>query len=66
MQDQSVSLSIRSPVTDGIERRFGVRRFGETPLYLSAGIAGATIRDEWIAGMAPHLIFGVPATLVLS
>ena len=38
-----------SPV-DRIERRFGVRRFGETPLYLSAGIAAATIRDEWIAG----------------
>ena len=53
-----------SPV-DLIERRFGVRRLGETPLYLSAGIAGSTIRDEWIASMAPHLIFGIPATLVL-
>jgi two-component system, NtrC family, sensor kinase len=41
-----------SPV-DLIERRFGVRRLGETPLYLSAGIAGSTIRDEWIASMAP-------------
>jgi signal transduction histidine kinase/CheY-like chemotaxis protein len=53
-----------SPV-DRIERRFGVRRFGETPLYLSAGIASSTILDEWIAGMAPHLIFGIPATLFL-
>ena len=53
-----------SPV-DGIERRFGVRRFGNTPLYLSAGIATSAIREEWITGMAAHLIFGIPATLIL-
>jgi two-component system, NtrC family, sensor kinase len=53
-----------SPV-DLIARRFAVRRFGETPLYLSAGIASSAIRGEWIAGMAPHLIFGIPATLIL-
>ncbi len=53
-----------SPV-DHIERRFGVRRFGNTPLYLSAGIASSTIRDEWLRGMSAHLIFGVPATLIL-
>ena len=35
------------------------------PLYLSAGIETAAIRAEWIGGMAPHLIFGVPATLIL-
>src|SRR5262245_2934959 len=34
-----------SPI-DNIERRFYVRRFGETPLYLSAGIATATIREQ--------------------
>jgi two-component system, NtrC family, sensor kinase len=53
-----------SPI-DNIERRFYVRRFGETPLYLSAGIATATIREQWVSIMATHLIFGVPATLVL-
>jgi signal transduction histidine kinase/CheY-like chemotaxis protein len=53
-----------SPV-DNIERRFGVRRIGTTPLYLSAGIATSAIRAEWIGAMAPHLIFGVPATLIL-
>jgi two-component system NtrC family sensor kinase len=53
-----------SPV-DQIERRFGVRRFGKTSLYLSAGIASATFRSEWIAGMGAHLIFGIPATLIL-
>ena len=53
-----------SPV-DHIERNFAVRRLGQTPLYLSAGIAVSTIRSEWINGMARHLIFGIPATLVM-
>jgi two-component system, NtrC family, sensor kinase len=53
-----------SPV-DGVERRFATRRFEDTPLYLSAGIATSAIREEWIGGMTPHLIFGVPATLLL-
>jgi two-component system NtrC family sensor kinase len=53
-----------SPV-DRIERRFAVRRFGGTPLYLSAGIASATIRDEWFAAMGAHLIYGIPVTLIL-
>jgi signal transduction histidine kinase len=53
-----------SPI-DGIERRFAVRRFGETPLYLTAGIASATIRHEWITAMSSHLIFGVPVTFLL-
>src|ERR1700760_3337985 len=44
-----------SPI-DGIERRFAVRRFGETPVYLTAGIATATIRQEWINAMSGHLI----------
>ena len=53
-----------SPV-DGVQRRFATRRLDDTPLYLSAGIATSAIRDEWIGGIAPHLIFGIPATLLL-
>jgi signal transduction histidine kinase/CheY-like chemotaxis protein len=53
-----------SPI-DGIERRFAVQRFGETPLYLTAGIATATIRHEWLTAMSAHLIFGVPVTVLL-
>jgi two-component system, NtrC family, sensor kinase len=53
-----------SPV-DHIERRFGVRRLGKTALYLSAGVSTTAIRKEWIGEMAPHLIFGIPATLIL-
>ena len=53
-----------SPI-DGVTRRFAARRLGDTPLYLSAGIATAAIRQEWVAQMAPHLVFGLPATLLL-
>ena len=50
---------------DGIRRRFGVHRLPGYPLYLSAGIETAAIYRDWIEGMAPHLIFGIPATLFL-
>jgi two-component system, NtrC family, sensor kinase len=50
---------------DGVERRFAVRRFAETPLYLSAGVTTAAIREEWIGDMAEHLIYGIPVTLLL-
>jgi two-component system, NtrC family, sensor kinase len=53
-----------SPI-DGIERRFAVQRFEKTPLFFTAGISSSAVRSEWIAGMAPHLIFGIPATLVM-
>jgi signal transduction histidine kinase len=53
-----------SPV-DGIDRRYAIRRLGTLPLYLTAGIENAALRSEWLATMAPHLLFGVPATLFL-
>jgi two-component system, NtrC family, sensor kinase len=58
------SYTSLSPI-DGIERRFAVQRFGNTALFFTAGISSTTIRSEWIAGLAPHLIFGIPATLVM-
>jgi two-component system, NtrC family, sensor kinase len=56
--------SSTSPV-DKVDRRYVIRRLGARPLYLTAGIENAALRFEWIATMAPHLIFGVPATLFL-
>jgi two-component system, NtrC family, sensor kinase len=53
-----------SPI-DQVERRFAYRRFATTPLYLTAGIAISTMRSEWIWGMAAHLIYGIPVTLIL-
>ena len=53
-----------SPV-DHIERRFAYRRFRETPLYLTSGITVSAMRDELIWTMTPHLIYGIPVTLIL-
>jgi two-component system, NtrC family, sensor kinase len=50
---------------DRIERNFGVRRIPGFPIYASAGIATDQLRNEWMKGMAFHLIFGIPATCFL-
>jgi two-component system NtrC family sensor kinase len=50
---------------DHVERRIGVRRLPNFPIYVIAGIATYEIRREWMSGMAPHLIFGIPATAFL-
>ena len=50
---------------DNVERRVGTRRLPGFPIYVIAGIDTAQIRNEWMGGMAMHLIFGVPATLFL-
>jgi signal transduction histidine kinase/CheY-like chemotaxis protein len=53
-----------SPI-DSVDRRYAIRRLEGTPLYLTAGIENATIRSEWLATMGTHLIFGIPAALLL-
>jgi two-component system, NtrC family, sensor kinase len=50
---------------DQIERRFGARRLRDYPLYVTAGIATSEMTREWLTGMGAHLIFGIPATLLL-
>ncbi|WGR94763.1 ATP-binding protein [Bradyrhizobium sp. ISRA443] len=57
-------MTIKSPA-DGIERRIRYQRLAEYPVYVSAGLETSAIRARWIATMAPHLIFGVPATALL-
>jgi two-component system NtrC family sensor kinase len=56
--------TVRSQV-DGIERRIGYRKLIGFPVYVIAGTTTAAIRDEWLATMATHLVFGVPATVLL-
>ena len=50
---------------DGIERRFGYRRVEGLPVYVVAGLSMADIRGEWLSTLGSHLIFGIPATLLL-
>ncbi len=50
---------------DRIERRFGVRRVPGLPVFVTAGIATSEVQSEWLTRMGAHLIFGIPATLLL-
>jgi signal transduction histidine kinase/ActR/RegA family two-component response regulator len=50
---------------DNVERRVGTRRLPGFPIYVIVGIDTVQIRNEWMGGMAMHLIFGIPATLFL-
>ncbi len=51
---------------DGIERRLAYRLLPEFGIYVSTGIETATIRRQWLQTMSSHLLFGVPATLLLA
>ena len=50
---------------DGKERIFGFRKLPRIPVYMTAGVDTADIKDAWIAGMSRHLIFGLPATAMM-
>jgi two-component system NtrC family sensor kinase len=50
---------------DSVSRRFGFRELPGFPVYALAGVTSATLRAEWLSTMAMHLIFGVPATLLI-
>jgi two-component system NtrC family sensor kinase len=51
--------------SDGIERRIGYRRVAEYPIYVSAGLETSAIRARWLGTMSQHLVFGLPATMLL-
>jgi signal transduction histidine kinase/CheY-like chemotaxis protein len=53
-----------SPI-DHTEHRVGLRRLPGFPVYVSAFVQVPAIRTEWITSMAMHLIFGIPATILL-
>ncbi len=50
---------------DGVERRIGYRKLEDFPVYLLTGVETAALSAEWKRTMASHLIFGVPASLLL-
>jgi len=50
---------------DGVPRRIGFRKLAGYPVYALAGINTAAIQAEWFSAMGVHLIFGLPATLLL-
>jgi two-component system, NtrC family, sensor kinase len=50
---------------DGIPRRIRFRKLAGYPVYALAGTDSTAIRAEWFATMEAHLLFGLPATLLL-
>ena len=50
---------------DGINRLIGFRKLPGYPVYALAGIDNAAIRNQWLSIAGGHLIFGLPATLLL-
>ena len=50
---------------DRVERRIAVRRLNGFPLYVTSSLQTGDIRGEWLSYMAGHLVFGIPATLLL-
>lgn len=61
---QSGKFVAVSPL-DGIQRRIAYRKLAGYPLYVLAGTQTSALADELIATMSVHLIFGIPATLLL-
>jgi two-component system, NtrC family, sensor kinase len=62
---QRMIFTIPQSQVDARERRIGLRKLEGFPVYVVAGIDGSAIRGEWLTTMASHLIFGLPATLLL-
>jgi two-component system, NtrC family, sensor kinase len=50
---------------DSEARRIGFLKLSGFPIYVLAGTSSAAIRGEWLSLMATHLVFGLPATLLL-
>jgi two-component system NtrC family sensor kinase len=57
------SQSIIDP--DSPLRRFAYRKVRGYPLYIAAGRSWSAILSDWRWTMVDHLLFGVPATLIL-
>ncbi len=57
-------FTVKSEI-DGVPRRVGFRKLAGYPIYAIAGIDTAAIQAEWLSTMGTHLIFGLPATLLL-
>src|SRR6266487_3480475 len=55
--------TIRRSQIDAVERRVGHRKLEGFPVYVV--VDSSAIRGEWMATMASHLVFGLPATLFL-
>ncbi len=58
------TFTVNSEV-DGVPRRIGFRKLAGYPVYALSGISIPAINHEWLRTIGTHLIFGLPATLLL-
>ena len=58
------TFTVNSEV-DGVPRRIGFRKLAGYPVYALAGTSIVAINHEWLSTIGTHLIFGLPATLLL-
>jgi two-component system, NtrC family, sensor kinase len=58
------TFTVNSEV-DGVPRRIGFRKLAGYPVYALSGISIPAINHEWLRTIGAHLIFGLPATLLL-
>src|SRR5580698_5146530 len=58
------TFTVNSEV-DGVPRRIGFRKLAGYPVYALSGISIPAINHEWLRAIGTHLIFGLPATLLL-
>ena len=50
---------------DGTGRKVAYRKLGNFPVFVLAGLETDAIRNRWLAQLASHLVYGIPATLAL-
>jgi two-component system, NtrC family, sensor kinase len=58
-------FSVDSAEIDHVDRRIGFRKLPDYPVYAIASIEKSALRAQWLSHLASHLIFGLPATLLL-
>jgi len=57
-------FSVNSQV-DGVNHQVGFRKLPGFPIFALAGIETSAIHTEWLSMVGAHLVFGLPATLLL-
>ena len=50
---------------DGASRIVAYRKLPDLPVYVNAGLDVSSVKAEWVRDMATHLVFGLPATLMM-
>ncbi|HWK95918.1 MAG TPA: ATP-binding protein [Pseudolabrys sp.] len=50
---------------DGVVRIIAYRKLPDLPVYVNAGLDLTTVKTDWMWDMSAHLVFGLPATLMM-